>query len=367
MARTIPCITLILGGNLAQVQLRKSVLKRMVIITIVCIRYVILPLIGMAVVHAAYGVGFFATRSIVPLRADDAVRAATCNEHRGMFSDLPVDLPHCCHCTHDVVDDIHARPVLRLRATEQPYNNYKVPDDLRIKFINAVFNGNSRILDHKRELKVQARKEAEKFWIEAAATAKKAQALQDLEERYKQQFIKPSYVRQDIPEHMQEYFLRVRKIGDKTYLEFKNNIVEKFAIRNHEMQLKFQAWEKTQQFRIEMMADKRAAKKVKVLQDMEGRYVQDFMNMVERLDVPDYIKQGYFQEYKVPDDIRLRYINDIEEKFRMLDHLEECKVHIWENFKKLKIPLTKKRFSFNCLSSTNLTVLLFCTIVHEDI
>uniref|UniRef100_A0A0D9XGJ4 Auxin efflux carrier family protein n=1 Tax=Leersia perrieri TaxID=77586 RepID=A0A0D9XGJ4_9ORYZ len=38
--------------------LRKSVLKRAVIITIVCIRFVIMPLIGMAVVHAAYGVGF---------------------------------------------------------------------------------------------------------------------------------------------------------------------------------------------------------------------------------------------------------------------------------------------------------------------
>uniref|UniRef100_A0A0D9XGJ3 Uncharacterized protein n=1 Tax=Leersia perrieri TaxID=77586 RepID=A0A0D9XGJ3_9ORYZ len=54
---TIPCITLILGGNLTQ-GLRKSVLKRAVIITIVCIRFVIMPLIGMAVVHAAYGVGF---------------------------------------------------------------------------------------------------------------------------------------------------------------------------------------------------------------------------------------------------------------------------------------------------------------------
>ncbi|KAK8460322.1 hypothetical protein SEVIR_2G313400v4 [Setaria viridis] len=54
---TIPCITLILGGNLTQ-GLRKSGLKRTVIITIVCIRFVILPLIGIAVVHAAYGVGF---------------------------------------------------------------------------------------------------------------------------------------------------------------------------------------------------------------------------------------------------------------------------------------------------------------------
>ncbi|KAG2645126.1 protein PIN-LIKES 7-like [Panicum virgatum] len=54
---TIPCITLILGGNLTQ-GLRKSGLKRTVIIAIVCIRFVILPLIGIAVVHAAYGVGF---------------------------------------------------------------------------------------------------------------------------------------------------------------------------------------------------------------------------------------------------------------------------------------------------------------------
>ncbi|BAT09339.1 protein PIN-LIKES 7 [Oryza sativa Japonica Group] len=54
---TIPCVTLILGGNLIK-GLRKSELKRTVIIAIVCIRYVILPLVGIAVVHGAYWVGF---------------------------------------------------------------------------------------------------------------------------------------------------------------------------------------------------------------------------------------------------------------------------------------------------------------------
>jgi hypothetical protein len=54
---TIPCITLILGGNLTQ-GTRKSKLDRTVIIAIVCIRFVILPLIGIAVVYSAYGVGF---------------------------------------------------------------------------------------------------------------------------------------------------------------------------------------------------------------------------------------------------------------------------------------------------------------------
>ncbi|CAN6198857.1 unnamed protein product [Urochloa humidicola] len=54
---TIPCITLILGGNLTQ-GIRKSGLKKSVIIAIICIRFVIMPLIGIAVVHAAYGLGF---------------------------------------------------------------------------------------------------------------------------------------------------------------------------------------------------------------------------------------------------------------------------------------------------------------------
>uniref|UniRef100_A0ACD5XYS5 Uncharacterized protein n=1 Tax=Avena sativa TaxID=4498 RepID=A0ACD5XYS5_AVESA len=54
---TIPCITLILGGNLTQ-GLRKSMLKCSVIVAIVCIRYVALPVIGIAIVHAAHGVGF---------------------------------------------------------------------------------------------------------------------------------------------------------------------------------------------------------------------------------------------------------------------------------------------------------------------
>uniref|UniRef100_A0A0D9XGJ8 Uncharacterized protein n=1 Tax=Leersia perrieri TaxID=77586 RepID=A0A0D9XGJ8_9ORYZ len=54
---TIPCVTLILGGNLIK-GLRKSELKRTVIIAIICIRYVILPVVGIAVVHAAYWVGF---------------------------------------------------------------------------------------------------------------------------------------------------------------------------------------------------------------------------------------------------------------------------------------------------------------------
>ncbi|KAL9662544.1 hypothetical protein QQ045_027377 [Rhodiola kirilowii] len=55
---TIPCITLILGGNLMQAGLRSSKLKVPVIIGVIIIRYVILPVIGIGVVRAANSFGF---------------------------------------------------------------------------------------------------------------------------------------------------------------------------------------------------------------------------------------------------------------------------------------------------------------------
>ncbi|GKV21878.1 hypothetical protein SLEP1_g31814 [Rubroshorea leprosula] len=54
---TIPCITLILGGNLVQ-GIRSSTVKPLVIIGVVCIRYVILPVIGIWVIKAAGNLGF---------------------------------------------------------------------------------------------------------------------------------------------------------------------------------------------------------------------------------------------------------------------------------------------------------------------
>ncbi|KAJ3672301.1 hypothetical protein LUZ60_007022 [Juncus effusus] len=54
---TIPCITLILGGNLVQ-GLRKSVINPMAVISIMIVRYIILPVIGIGVVKLAYQVGF---------------------------------------------------------------------------------------------------------------------------------------------------------------------------------------------------------------------------------------------------------------------------------------------------------------------
>ncbi|KAJ9670970.1 hypothetical protein PVL29_027109 [Vitis rotundifolia] len=54
---TIPCITLILGGNLTR-GIRSSGIKPSIIIAVICVRYFILPLIGIAVVRAASNLGF---------------------------------------------------------------------------------------------------------------------------------------------------------------------------------------------------------------------------------------------------------------------------------------------------------------------
>ncbi|XP_006343325.1 uncharacterized protein [Solanum tuberosum] len=56
---TIPCITLILGGNLTQ-GLKKAKVKPMIIIAVVCVRYIFSPLLGILVLKAASKFGFLA-------------------------------------------------------------------------------------------------------------------------------------------------------------------------------------------------------------------------------------------------------------------------------------------------------------------
>ncbi|KAL3630245.1 Protein PIN-LIKES 7 [Castilleja foliolosa] len=54
---TIPCITLILGGNLTQ-GLRKAKLNIGIVIAVILVRYIILPIVGVGVVQAASRLGF---------------------------------------------------------------------------------------------------------------------------------------------------------------------------------------------------------------------------------------------------------------------------------------------------------------------
>lgn len=56
---TIPCTTLILGGNLVQ-GLRSSKVKASTIIGVIGVRYIVLPIIGISVVKAANALGFLA-------------------------------------------------------------------------------------------------------------------------------------------------------------------------------------------------------------------------------------------------------------------------------------------------------------------
>ncbi|KAI3665256.1 hypothetical protein L6452_43880 [Arctium lappa] len=53
---TIPCITIILGGNLIQ-GLRNATIRPIIIITIILVRYVILPITGIGVIKAAGALG----------------------------------------------------------------------------------------------------------------------------------------------------------------------------------------------------------------------------------------------------------------------------------------------------------------------
>jgi len=54
---TIPCMTIILGGNLIQ-GLRSSAVKPMVVLGIVCVRYIAMPIIGIGIVLTAANLGF---------------------------------------------------------------------------------------------------------------------------------------------------------------------------------------------------------------------------------------------------------------------------------------------------------------------
>ncbi|CAH9099657.1 unnamed protein product [Cuscuta epithymum] len=54
---TIPCITLILGGNLSQ-GLRNAKISPLVITAVLCVRYILSPLIGIGIVKAASNIGF---------------------------------------------------------------------------------------------------------------------------------------------------------------------------------------------------------------------------------------------------------------------------------------------------------------------
>ncbi|KAF8405575.1 hypothetical protein HHK36_010482 [Tetracentron sinense] len=60
---TIPCITLILGGNLTQ-GIRSARIKPLVIIVVICVRYVIMPVIGIGIVKAAGMLGFLPSYSL---------------------------------------------------------------------------------------------------------------------------------------------------------------------------------------------------------------------------------------------------------------------------------------------------------------
>ncbi|EEC85015.1 hypothetical protein OsI_32306 [Oryza sativa Indica Group] len=185
--------------------------------------------------------------------------------------------------------------------------------------------------------------------------ASKAQALQDLETRFIQQTATILSCYDDLlPEHirldLQEQHCNDHKVPDDLWLKFINAAFdgnpETLDREGGGEQLKAITRsgsrsglvEESQRFRMDAAADKRAGKKLQALQDMKKGFILDRLDRFLR-GSPHPGTHG-IQRY--PPNMQLRFIDDIERKFRKLDYQEVIKGRIWEGYERSKMPLIKR-------------------------
>uniref|UniRef100_A0A0E0M489 Uncharacterized protein n=1 Tax=Oryza punctata TaxID=4537 RepID=A0A0E0M489_ORYPU len=261
----------------------------------------------------------------------------------------------------DALDEYDFSDNFKLELQEYYRQEYNIPDDFRLQFIHQI-EGKFRMLDHREELKVQIKEERDGYCqkdykkfkmpltkrslvtVDMAMaekwSAKKAQALQEVEERFSQDTARilegydlPEHIRLDLHHrHCVEY-----KVPDDLRLKFMNPAFDGNLVLLEEGEIEALAREESDKFWIEMIARKRAAEKAQALRDIEERFNESILCSLDKKGIPQHIQEYYRHELKVPDDIHLNFVNDVEADFGILDHEDELRIKAWEELQRFRI------------------------------
>lgn len=124
----IPCTVLILGGNLTKGRGRTT-MKPQVVVSIIVIRFVILPACGIGVVKAASELGFLPRSplyhyvlllqsTVPPAMSIGTIAQLFDVGEEGVLHRLPLDAPGCRSGTHALVNSVHVTRDLSFSPTK---------------------------------------------------------------------------------------------------------------------------------------------------------------------------------------------------------------------------------------------------------
>ncbi|VVB14114.1 unnamed protein product [Arabis nemorensis] len=153
---TIPCMTIILGGNLIQ-GLRSSAVKPVVVLGIVCVRYIFLPIIGIGIVKTAASFGFlppdplFQYVLMLQFTLPPAMNIAVQCRARRVLSAHALDIlgrdtgPYCL--VHNLPSLVSLEN-LQFCASTTRFYLYNYSDNEENRFRSPLFKGSYHSFDH---------------------------------------------------------------------------------------------------------------------------------------------------------------------------------------------------------------------------